>query len=209
MKKFSILLAVMLLGAITATSAMANSFTGSPSPSLSPIFGTLINFDDKAGPVLANDYVSLGVASITETTGAGTSFARYAGTQSSPYYIGTGFQYEITNNGTGWDGRILIQFAGLANKVGIGIADSAGGPETIYAYDSANNLLETYQAPTGANVYFGIERAAYDIKYFAITGDFFAVDDLQFNATSVPEPMTMLLLGLGLVGLAGARRFRK
>ena len=29
------------------------------------------------------------------------------------------------------------------------------------------------------------------------------------NVKPVPEPMTMLLLGLGLVGLAGVRRFRK
>jgi hypothetical protein len=30
-----------------------------------------------------------------------------------------------------------------------------------------------------------------------------------FNASAVPEPLTLLLLGLGLVGVAGASRFRK
>jgi hypothetical protein len=191
--------------------AFATPFTGNPWPSLSPVFGTLINFDDKAtGTVVgATDYVAQGVASITETEGLGT-FARYAGSQSMPNYIGTGASGERkTDAALGWDGTILIQFAGLASKVGIGIADSQGGPETIYAYDSLNNLLESFQAPTGSNVYVGFDRAVADIKYFKITGDFFAVDDLQFIArTAVPEPATMFLLGFGLAGIAAISRKR-
>lgn len=198
-----------VLGASVASTTFAVQFFGTPSPALSPVFGTLIDFDDKAtGTAIgAGDYVALGVTSITETTGSGAAFARYAGSQSAPNYIGTGAGYEIGgSSGAGWDGIFRFEFTGLASKVGIGVADSIGDPEIIRAFDSNNNLLETYLVPVGSNVYTGIDRGGvYDIKYLEVVCDFCALDDLQHNA--IPEPGTLALLGLGLLGFVGMRRF--
>jgi len=83
MKAFSkfTVAAALATGLAMGNVANATFFTGTPSPNLSPVFGTLIDFDDQATgtSIGASDYVSMGLASITETTGAGAAFARYAG----------------------------------------------------------------------------------------------------------------------------------
>ena len=213
MKKFLMFLCAVMLVFGMVGSASAMLFTGTPSPNLNPTFGTLIDFDDQATgtAILFNDYVSYGVSSITETEGLG-SFGRYGSSQSAPNYVGTGTGGERgTDANMGWDGTILIELQNYASMVGIGIANSRGGPEYISVYNANMALIEKYQVQSGSNVYSGIDRGGlFDIKYFEITGDFFAIDDLQFDSggASVPEPSTMLLMGTGLLGLLGYSRKR-
>jgi hypothetical protein len=197
MKKLKYVVSIMVILIFSAAPAFATQLIGLPSPNLMPDnLQTLIDFDDYAtGTAVGQyDYVAEGVASITETTGKYLGY--YAGSQSLPNYIGTGPE-------NGWDGTIRFEFEFPAKVVWIGIADGQG-EETITSYDKFGNVLESYAAPAGVNVYTGIASDNWDIQYFEISGDFFAVDDLQFNA--VPEPATMLLLGSGLFGLAGLGR---
>jgi hypothetical protein len=163
---------------------------------LSPVFGTLVNFDDKPtlSPVLPGDYAAMGVTSVTELEGLGF-FARYPSSQSPPNYIGTGSFGERGGDGDafGFDGTILFQFASLQGIVGIGIAETPGAQLPVLSvFSSDMTLLETFTPAFGLNVYAGFDRGANDIAYLQVRGDGFALDDLQF--TPVPEPNSMLLV---------------
>ena len=203
-KLITICVTAGLMFAVGTPVANGSISYGIPSPTLSPTFGTLVDFDDKATgtQVLWNDYVSVGVASITELTGAGQLFARYSGTQSPPNYIGTGPTYNVLGgpSSVGWDGTIQIDLALPASMVGIGIANSSGGSETLSVYDSGGSLLESYTVATGSNVYAVITRGTYDISRLKISGDFFAIDDLQFNAIPAPGAILLSSIGAGIVG---------
>lgn len=211
----SLLVVALVFFLILSSPASATSFTGKPSDSLNavpfpnPRFGTLINFDDNqpiganisalAGipPLGSGDYASVGVASITETSGIDFLGFFSPSPQSPPNYVGTGFD----NN---FDGTILIQFTNPADKVGIGFSDSLND-HTLSIFDSAGPAsapLQSVMIPGGSasNTYVGFEWPTFDIAYFQITGNFFLIDDLQFRS-AVPEPATLALLCCGLVGL--------
>jgi len=183
------------------SSANAAISYGTPSPALNPVFGTLINFDDQptGTPILPNDYAAFGLASITELTVGTPAFARYAGTQSPPNYIGTGFQY-------GWNGIIRFDLARPASQIGLGIADSIGGPETLSVYNSGGVLLESHVLTPGLNIYAVITRPAYDISRIELSGEFFAADDLQFNGIPAPGAILLGAIGAGIVGWLRRRR---
>ncbi len=179
----------------------ADTGLGGSNSTPSPLFGTLVNFDDKAvgTPILANDYISFGVTSIVELEGLGF-FERYNSTQSALCYVGTGSSGERGDTSGGWDGTIRIDLALPASMVGIGISNNAGGIETLSVYDSGGSLLETHTVITGSNVYAVITRGTYDISRLEISGDFFTIDDLQFNAIPAPGAILLGSIGAGLVG---------
>jgi hypothetical protein len=203
MRKFIVICVfVVLIVCLGSSSANAAISYGTPAPPApSPLFGTWIDFDDQptGTPILPGDYAAFGVASITELTVGTPAFARYAGSQSQPNYIGTGEQY-------GWNGVIRIDLAKPASQIGLGIADSAGGPEILSVYNSGGTLLESHVLTPGANIYAIITRPVYDISRIELAGEFFAADDLQFNVIPAPGAVLLGAIGVGVVGWLRRRK---
>jgi hypothetical protein len=217
----SLLVVGLVFCLIFSSPASATWFIGTPSdtangvPFPSPTFGTLENFDKRsAGDTIGEfDYVSVGIASIKQIEAIGNSAAvpaleAFSGSsQSFDIYLGTGSNAERGNDASagGFDGTILIKFANLVDKVGVGISDSLSSQTlSIYGADGPNfPALETHVFPAGSspNTYVGFERLFSDIAYFEITGNFFLIDDLQFRSQAVPEPAPLLLLCCSVMAL--------
>ncbi len=85
---------------------------------------------------------------------------------------------------------------------------------TLYleAYDDRDNILVDYSQyiTKGAWHTMSLDLSGYDNVAKVVlhdTGNLFGFDDIQFTtpSSSVPEPSSMILLSLGLIGLIGVR----
>lgn len=151
--------------------------------------------------------------SSTNATYQGGSVFGYTG----PYgFLGNGY----------WDGK-LGPMAGLNDSFDVyGVTDTmtfaftsplyrVGGffnyvpfgstPTTLAVWDASNNLIESYDLTfvTGTGVDLGewiLFQENTPIAYFTMTGNYVGV------ANPVPEPSSLLLLGSGILGLAGVIR---
>ena len=83
-----------------------------------------------------------------------------------------------------------------------GLNDSSGNPLTGFSAFATNSIF------TASNIIFGSDYIGFNLDGMSFqTGQSIHVD-LNFGAQNVPEPSTLVLLGLALVGVAARSRRR-
>jgi len=148
--------------------------------------------------------------------------------------FGNQYGFNTTLNGSKWlgfpgypEGKATFSFATPTNSFGMyltGLQNGFNSTLTISFDDGSSQTLDLLPVTTeGGAEYFGFTDAnafsSITITNVGIVNsdgspsiDLWGIDDITYNgpSTSAPEPATMLLLGFGLMGLAGVRRkFKK
>lgn len=105
---------------------------------------------------------------------------------------------------------LVLTFASAVSTVEWFLSDTSPlGVYTVNAYGAGNVLLESFVA-TPQN-YVGFSHAIADIVSVSfdssVSNDAFAMDDLRV-ITAVPDPASILSIGIAIAGLAGIARRR-
>ncbi len=168
----------------------------------------LITFDDHAvGSIITDQYLSDGVVfsgwengvevNLTTSNVYSPTYGIYLGNSDS----GTAFP------GNRWD-EIRMDFISGVDNLSFKLYSHGSNSITFNAYDISNAIIETIVMSSGpwGNVNFSSTNIT---RVSALQPDdnwYWAMDEVSFSPTaSVPEPSTLAIFALGIMGLASRR----
>ncbi|MGZ9709896.1 PEP-CTERM sorting domain-containing protein [Glaciimonas sp. GNP009] len=203
MKKFFGFVAAILLVTPFVHASQISGVDGFGNPVV-PGATSTITFDDQSDATFS----SLSTGGVT-FSGVGGSLRTNNDYHSN--YNGRGTRY--LDNNAGATSSIKFAFAAPVSAFAFnwGASDDVW---TLTAFNSLNAAIESFVLPithgSNAGDYVGLADA--DISYATLitstSYDFIFIDNFTVaaGATNVPEPTSIALLGLGLMGFAAARR---
>lgn len=193
---------------LTATALAAAGFGACATPLALVDFDgseTLVDFNSAPTGSFFGAYSAMGVTLTAES-------GQYMFQAGGGGLLGTSGTAYNTNSASG-NADVTFSFANAISRFGVNFGTAAYlGPLSaeVRAYDSANNLVEAMSFASFGNAFVGFDFASavttVVIDRTDATSYFTFVDDVRFEAASVPEPTSMFLLGVAALAAGAARR---